>query len=273
MRLSIAAKINFFLLFIFSMVLVFSAAYQAVRERDLILTLIKEQSREQTEAYFDGLNMLMLTGKMDARDTLRAKFLDHAHVEDARIVRGAAVNKQYGPGRDDEAPKDRYDALALAGKGSLEVEHDGMHSRLVVTRPLLARKDFRGTDCTSCHQVPENTVLGAVRFDYSLDTLFTRVEQNILTSALSLTLIFGLGLLLTLWVIRTWIVRPLNQLTRSMEEATDRNDFGHRLEGDEGDEIGRVALAYNQMLDSVERQIGKRPASQELDDGDGPQPR
>ena len=41
MRLSIAAKINFFLLFIFSMVLVFSAAYQAVRERDLILTLIK----------------------------------------------------------------------------------------------------------------------------------------------------------------------------------------------------------------------------------------
>ena len=69
------------------------------------------------------------------------------------------------------------------------------------------------------------------------------------------------------------MARILNQLTRSMEEATDRNDFGHRLEGDEGDEIGRVALAYNQMLDSVERQIGKRPASQGLDDGDGPQPR
>lgn len=266
MRLSITAKINFFLLFIFSMVLVFSAAYQAVRERDLILTLIKEQSREQSEAYFDGLNMLMLTGKMDARDTLRAKFLDHAHVEDARIVRGAAVNQQYGAGRDSEAPKDRFDALALTGKGSLEVVHDGIHSKLVVTRPLLARKDFRGTDCTSCHQVPENTVLGAVRFDYSLDTLFTRVEQNILTSALSLTLIFGLGLLLTLWVIRTWIVRPLNQLTRSMEEATDLHDFGHRLEGDEGDEIGRVALAYNQMLDSVERQLGKRPAPSPQDE-------
>lgn len=96
--------------------------------------------------------------------------------------------------------------------------------------------------------------------------LFTRVEQNILTSALSLTLIFGLGLLLTLWVIRTWIVRPLNQLTRSMEEATDLHDFGHRLEGDEGDEIGRVALAYNQMLDSVERQLGKRPAPSPQDE-------
>ncbi len=46
-----------------------------------------------------------------------------------------------------------------------------------------------------------------------------------------------------------------------MEEATDLHDFGHRLEGDEGDEIGRVALAYNQMLDSVERQLGKRPAA------------
>lgn len=136
MRLSITAKINFFLLFIFSMVLVFSAAYQAVRERDLILTLIKEQSREQTEAYFDGLNMLMLTGKMEARDTLRAKFLDHAHVEDARIVRGAAINKQYGAGRETEAPKDRFDALALAGKGSLEVVHDGTHSKLVLV-PLV----------------------------------------------------------------------------------------------------------------------------------------
>ncbi|MCO5342802.1 HAMP domain-containing protein [Aeromonas veronii] len=258
MRLSIAAKINFFLLFIFSMVLVFSAAYQAVRERDLILTLIKEQSREQTEAYFDGLNMLMLTGKMDARDTLRGKFLDHAHVEDARIVRGDAVSKQFGPGRETEQVKDEFDELALAGKGSLEVVHNGMHSRLVVTRPLLAKKDFRGTDCTSCHLVPENTVLGAVRFDYSLDSLFTRVEQNILTSALILTGIFGMGLLLTLWVIRTWIVRPLNQLTRSMEEATDLHDFGHRLDGDDGDEIGRVAVAYNQMLDSVERQLGKR---------------
>ncbi len=259
MRLSIAAKINFFLLFIFSMVLVFSAAYQAVRERDLILTLMKEQSREQTDAYFDGLNMLMLTGKMEARDTLRAKFLDHAHVEDARIVRGDAVNKQYGPARATEQAKDEYDRLALAGTGSMAVVYDDMHSRLVVTRPLLAKKDLRGTDCTSCHLVPENTVLGAVRFDYSLDSLFTRVEQNILTSALILTAIFGLGLLLTLWVIRTWIVRPLNHLTRSIEEATDLHDFDHRLEGDDDDEIGRVALAYNQMLDSVARQLGKPP--------------
>lgn len=257
MRLSIAAKINFFLLFIFSMVLVFSAAYQAVRERDLILTLIKEKSQEQTDAYFDALNMLMLTDKMAARDTLRTKYLERAHVEDARIVRGDAVNKQYGAGHGSERPKDRFDELALAGKGSLEVVHNGMHSRLVVTRPLLAKKDYRGTDCTRCHQVPENTVLGAVRFDYSLDNLFARVEQNILTSALSLTGIFGLGLLLTLWVIRTWIVRPLNQLTRSIEEAADQHDVGHRLEGDDGDEIGRVALAYNQMLDSVARRLGK----------------
>ncbi|MGL4716362.1 MAG: HAMP domain-containing protein [Aeromonas sp.] len=259
MRLSIAAKINFFLLFIFSMVLVFSAAYQAVRERDLILSLMKEQSREQTEAYFDGLNLLMLTDKMEARDTLRAKFLDHAHVEDARIVRGEAVSKQFGPGRVTEQAKDEYDQLALAGKGSVEVVNNGMHSRLVVTQPLLAKKDLRGTDCTRCHLVPENTVLGAVRFDYSLDSLFTRVEQNILTSALILTAIFGLGLLLTLWVIRTWIVIPLNQLTRSIEEATDLHDFGHRLEGDDGDEIGRVAVAYNQLLDSVERQLNRPP--------------
>lgn len=259
MRLSITAKINFFLLFIFSMVLVFSAAYQAVRERDLILTLIKEQSREQTEAYFDGLNTLMLTGKMDARDTLRARFLEHAYVEDARIVRGDAVDKQFGAGRASEQGKDEFDELALKGTGSQKVVHDGMHSRLVVTQPLLAKKDVRGTDCTRCHLVPENTVLGAVRFDYSLDSLFTRVEQNILTSALILTGIFGMGLLLTLWVIRTWIVRPLNQLTRSIEEATDQHDFGHRLEENDEDDIGRVAIAYNQMLDSVERQLGKPP--------------
>lgn len=50
-------------------------------------------------------------------------------------------------------------------------------------------------------------------------------------------------------------------LVNGYEEATDLHDFGHRLEGDDGDEIGRVAVAYNQMLDSVERQLGKRPKS------------
>ena len=50
-----------------------------------------------------------------------------------------------------------------------------------------------------------------------------------------------------------------------MEEATDMHDFGHRLEGDDGDEIGRLALAYNQMLDSVERQLGKRPVCSKRD--------
>ncbi len=177
MRLSITAKINFFLLFIFSMVLVFSAAYQAVRERDLILTLIKEQSREQSEAYFDGLNMLMLTGKMDARDTLRAKFLDHAHVEDARIVRGAAVNKQYGAGRDSEAPKDRFHALALTGKGSLEVVHDGIHSKLVVTRRCWPVRIFAVPTAPAVTRYRRTPCWGRCALTTLLNTLFTRVSR------------------------------------------------------------------------------------------------
>ena len=148
-------------------------------------------------------------------------------------MRGAAVNKQFGPGRDVEAPKDRFDALAWRSKGSLEMEHDGMHSRLVVTRPLLAQKDFRGTDCTSCHQVPENTVLGAVRFDYSLDFLFTRVGRTSSPSALSLTLIFGLGAAAHPLGHPHLDSSPLNQLTRSME-ATDPQRLRPSAGGDEG---------------------------------------
>lgn len=260
MRLSIAAKLNFFLLFIFSMVLVFSASYQAVRERALILELIKEQSAEQTEAYFDSLNMLMLTNNMTARDTLRTKFLNHSHVQDARVIRGPAVNHQYGPGKETETPRDRFDELALAGKTSFEVIQVGNRNRLVATLPLLASKNYRGTDCTACHQVSEGTVLGAIRFDYSLDSLFAQVERSILGSTLMLTALFGLGLLLTLWVLRTWVVQPLNQLTRAMEEATDKHDFGHRLDYEDIDEIGRVAVAYNQMLDSVEQQLAMQRA-------------
>lgn len=260
MRLSIAAKLNFFLLFIFSMVLVFSACYQAVRERDLILSLIKDQSQEQTEAYFDSLNMLMLTGQMAARDTLREKFKRHSHVKDARIVRGTALTRQYGPGRAEEAVQDDFDRLALEGKGSLEVIQEGASSRLIATLPLRASKSYRGTDCTSCHQVEEGTVLGAVRFEYDLDALFAQVERSILGSTLALTALFGAGLLLTLWVLRTWVVNPLGQLTRAMEEATDAPLPGRRLEIEEEDEIGRVAAAYNQMLDSMERRLAPRPS-------------
>ncbi|KUE80214.1 HAMP domain-containing protein [Aeromonas schubertii] len=271
MRLSIAAKLNFFLLFIFSMVLVFSAAYQAVRERGLILDLVKEQSQEQTEAYFDSLNLLMLTGKMSARDTLREKFLKHSHVEEARVIRAEAVNTQFGAGRAQEQARDDVDRQALAGQATLEVVQEGIHSRLVATLPLRASKEYRGTDCTACHQVPEGTVLGAVRIDYSLDPLFAQVERSILGSTLILTAIFSLGLLLTLWVLRTWVVNPLAQLTRAMEEATDRHDFGHRLDYEDTDEIGRVAVAYNQMLDSVEQQLALQQASTQVIGSESPQ--
>jgi hypothetical protein len=112
-------------------------------------------------------------------------------------VRSEAVSKQYGAGHQSEQPKDRFDELALAGKGSLEVVHDGMHSKLVVTRPLLAKKDFAAPTApaaTWCRRIPcwVRCALTTPRHPVYPG----RAEHP--HPALSLTVIFGLGLLLTL---------------------------------------------------------------------------
>ena len=155
--------------------------YLAYSQRVLVEHLVEHQTTDLAESYFDNINTLMLTGGMANRDIPRNKLLARPEVLDARIIRGDAVVRLYGPGSDYAAARDELDRSALTGEAVKRIREGADGRVLTVLVPLKASKDFRGIDCISCHASAEGEVLGAVRVDYSLSRLDAAVDRDLPT--------------------------------------------------------------------------------------------
>ncbi|MCJ8351140.1 HAMP domain-containing methyl-accepting chemotaxis protein [Moritella sp.] len=247
-NVSIAKKINLALSSLFILILAISALSQSKQETALVLSILEQQAHEQADTYFDSLNTMMLTGSIGQRETLRHKMLENDNITDIRVVRGDKVNQLYGPGLASERIKDDFDRRALAGEEITQVISTLQGETLLITKPLIASKNYRGTDCTACHNAKEGDVLGAVRLEYSLTHFYQQVQQNILRSTAILAVVLLAGLLLTLFIIRKLILKPISELTDSMELASDTQDVTTLIEVKNQDEIGRMVTAFNYMM-------------------------
>ena len=165
-NLSITAKVNLALSALFILILIISAFSQSKQETALVLDVLEQQAHEQTDTYFDSLNTMMLTGTIGQREMLRQKMQENDNVKDIRVIRSPKTNELYGPGFPGESVQDDYDRRALQGESITEVIESELGPTLIVTKPLIASKNYRGTDCTGCHNAKEGEILGAVRLEY-----------------------------------------------------------------------------------------------------------
>ncbi|MGE6661279.1 methyl-accepting chemotaxis protein [Pseudomonas sp. NPDC077408] len=247
-QMSVQTKINLALLVVFALVLAASLFYSAGSEKQLILHVVEQQTKDTADSYFDSINTMMLTGTMGQREVLRNKILARPGVIDARIVRGEPVTKLFGPGFEHQAPKDELDRRALAGDATVEVS-DGANGRvLTVINPIHAQQDYRGTNCLTCHQVPQNTVMGAVRISYDLSALDGEVHRNILTSAVIQALLLLAGLIIMGYIIRRVIISRINEMRHTMEAMTADEDLSRTVAVHAQDEVGAMGTAFNRMI-------------------------
>lgn len=247
-NLSITAKVNLALSALFILILIISAFSQSKQETALVLDVLEQQAHEQTDTYFDSLNTMMLTGTIGQREMLRQKMQENDNVKDIRVIRSPKTNELYGPGFPGESVQDDYDRRALKGESITEVIESAQGPTLIVTKPLIASKNYRGTDCTGCHNAKEGEILGAVRLEYSLTSFFTKVQDNILRASIILAVVLISGLFLTLFIVRKVILNPIKDLTHSMERASDTQDVTTLIEVKNNDEIGRMVTAFNYMM-------------------------
>jgi methyl-accepting chemotaxis protein len=124
-----------------------------------------QKAQEIAVMSLNTLNMFMLTGII-GDEANRQLFYDKTKasedVLDFRVFRSSHVVSQYGSGIPAEAPKDAIDKEVLSsGKMIIKNEMDGEKNTIRIVYPYKASKNFRGTDCTSCHAVKEGDVLGA----------------------------------------------------------------------------------------------------------------
>lgn len=248
-KLSIGAKIDLVLVLLFLIILLISSLYQFQSQRSLVEMMVKDQATTLANAYFDNVNTLMLTGGMANKSIARTKLTSREDVLDARIVRAKGITAVFGKGTEDNQAKDDWDMQALTGK-SIATIFDGLDGRtLTVALPMLALKESRGTNCLLCHIVPEGDVLGVVRVDLSLKKLDARVLKELWINLALNSALLIMGLIIISFLLKKMVVVPLTQVTNTIDRIEQESNLNIRVPVRSGDELGKVALAINRMME------------------------
>ncbi|MGM0593659.1 MAG: methyl-accepting chemotaxis protein [Pseudomonadota bacterium] len=248
-HLSVQAKVNLAVVLVFLLMMAAALLHTAISEENLVRSVVEQQTKDAADSYFDTINTMMLTGTMNNRNIARDKVLERPGVLEARIVRTPAIDETFGEGDPHQSPVDGLDRRALEGEPVVELRDTDAGRVLTVVNPIRAEKDYRGTNCLTCHQVPENSVVGAVRISYSLAELDAQVQRNILVSGATHLLLFTLGLVVVYLVVRRVVSRRIIGL-REVMESIERDDDLSREAGNTHlqDEIGAISRAFNSMI-------------------------
>lgn len=251
MSSTITAKLLVTLVTVFSLVLASSTAYQYWQQKELMNSVLSEQLHDKASNYFDSLNMMMLTGTMAQKETLRQKALAQDGIEQVKVLRADAVSKLYGPGQENQKPTDEIDRRALNGELIIEPIQADWGKGLVVALPMKSSQNYRGTNCVSCHMAPEGEVLGAIRLEYNLSHVNSMISQRTFIAVSIMATLGLIGFLVTLLLIRKFIVRPIQQTSSYMQSVSESKDLSQRLEHNNKDEIGQLAIAINSFMGTV----------------------
>ncbi|RPF10032.1 methyl-accepting chemotaxis protein [Vibrio crassostreae] len=257
MRSTITFKILVALAIVFTFLLAISTYFQYSQQKQLVNSVLSEQLHDKASNYFDSLNMMMLTGTMAQKETLRQKALAQEGIEDVRVLRADAVSKLYGPGNDNQIPVDDIDKRALAGETVIEPFSADWGKGLVIALPMKSSEDYRGTNCVACHMAPEGEVLGAIRLEYNLNHVNSLINTQTMAAIGIMTVISFAGFVLTMGLIRKIIVRPLQQTSRFMTQVSSDKNLSTRLPEQSKDEIGTLANSINSFMGTVSDSLEK----------------
>ncbi len=259
---SIKQKIYLTLGLLFAFMLVASATYTSISQRDLVEHMVENQTHIMADTYFDSINTLMLTGGMDNREIPRQKLLLRPEVLDARIIRSEVLSKIYGEGTEYAKAVDEYDRRGLQGEYIKEFREGEEGRVLTMVVPMEASSDSRGVNCIMCHPAEEGEILGAIRMDYSLKALDAEVMQDLTVNILMNSILMIGGLIGIGVLIARVVTTPLATLTEKMRSVAEGTaNFRDKISIDSRDEMGRLAGLFNQatarfagIIDETHRQ-------------------
>ncbi|TAJ79372.1 MAG: methyl-accepting chemotaxis protein [Gallionellaceae bacterium] len=225
-----------------------------------ILIEAEEKAKVTADGVINGLNMLMLNGlisDVEQRKLYVRKMGSSEKVEELRVIRNKPVQDQFGPGLPEEQSKDELDKTALTtGKMQSSLTHEGGKDTLRVVVPFIAQKNFRGTNCLQCHNVPEGTVNGAASITLNLQEEYALMKKASFVLwggqlLLQIFLFFVIG-----WIIER-VIYPTRELQQTMLKMQANGDLTKRVAIHSTDEIGQAGMAFNELVKNFQTIVGQ----------------
>jgi methyl-accepting chemotaxis protein len=204
---------------------------------------------------YTGLALAMASGDPKEIAAVIAELRGSRGIKSLRVIPTDEVKQQFGL-----AAAEKSDELErrILGEGKphfgLEERADAVVYRAIL--PVAASRNFLGRDCTTCHQVPEGTVLGAVSLEISLDQVRQASRDfawNIMIAGLALGAVLVWGFY---YLCHRTIGRPLGEVVSQLQDISEgEGDLTRRLPVRSRDEIGELARWFNTFVEKIERTV------------------
>ena len=221
--------------------------------RQAALDQATDFSSSMHDATMAGLTGMMVTGTVAQRDVFLDQVKQLGSIRDVRVLRGEAVIKTFGAGteKDDAKPDALEQKVLQSGKEVTLIESDSKGEYLRAVRPALALKNSLGKDCTTCHQVPEGSVLGVVSMKVSLDKVNASLADQRLKSILAALITCIPVLMLIYPFIRRVVTQPLEYCVK-VARGIAQGDLTQRVDVRSNNEMGELQQALKDMNGSLE---------------------
>ncbi|CAH9059870.1 hypothetical protein PSECIP111854_02492 [Pseudoalteromonas sp. CIP111854] len=239
------------------LVLTASIISSSSQQQKLAQDTVSDNIHLLADNYFDSINTMMLTGTMANREILSQKLRNHPNIDDAHIIRGKEVVKLYGAGNANQSPNSEAERQALKGIESVMIEKRDGKRIMTYLKPMIASSDYKGTNCLGCHQAKEGDVLGAVRISYSLEDIDATVSSNTWLNTVLLSAIFVVTFVSLGSLFRKLFIKRLRTLGRTMRLASQNKDLSLSIDDTVDDELGRLAINFNNMMASFKENISQ----------------
>ncbi|MDT8991085.1 methyl-accepting chemotaxis protein [Curvibacter sp. APW13] len=232
--------------------------WQSYTAREAALAQAEEFSMSMHDATMAGLTGMMVTGTVAQRDVFLDQIKQLGYIRDVRVIRGEAVSKLFGPGtaKDTTVPDSVEAEVMKTGKPIVGVELKDGVEYLRAVRPTLAYSDYLGKDCTSCHQVPEATVLGAVSMRLSLESVNAGLAAQRWKSILAAILTSIPVLMLIYPFIRKVVTQPLSSGVQAARRIAS-GDLTQEIAVTSDNEVGELQQALKDMNASLTRIVSQ----------------
>ena len=221
----------------------FTILFTGYETKKIVLYEIRTSSLEgYRDTVLNALTAMMFAGNY--KDS-KEHFLDQMKkISDIKVIRAASVEKDFGQGngKGDSHPSDAVEKEVVE-KGVTRVILENGNIRGVY--PYIAKSDYMGKNCLSCHNVKEGEVLGAVSIRIPIEKSFGRIRSlQYLYVAIGLAGIIGM-MALVLGVINV-THKPLRNFVGDLKELSKKYS-GLDFSRQEGDEIAQVAANVRQV--------------------------